>query len=141
VASGLDESPCACGRALPRLGRVEGRRSDFLVAADGRVIHGRVVSHLFREDEAIWRAVREFQVVQERLDLVRVSIVPAPGFTAAVREAIERGFRRLLGGGAAVEVQVLDSIPRPPSGKRRVVISCVADERFRALVGAVGDPR
>ncbi len=141
VASGLDESPCACGRALPRLGRVEGRRSDFLVAADGRVIHGRVVSHLFREDEAIWRAVREFQVVQERLDLVRVSIVPAPGFTAAVREAIERGFRRLLGGGAAVEVQALDSIPRPPSGKRRVVVSHVADERFRALVGAVGDPR
>ena len=55
----------------------------------------------------------------------------------------ERGFRRLLGGGGAVEVQVQvqDSIVRPPSGKRRVVVSRVADERFRALVGTAGGPR
>ncbi|MGH7415893.1 MAG: phenylacetate--CoA ligase family protein, partial [Candidatus Rokuibacteriota bacterium] len=35
----LDPTPCACGRALPKLRHLEGRTTDFLVTPSGRVIH------------------------------------------------------------------------------------------------------
>ena len=42
------DGPCPCGRGLPRLERVAGRVTDFLVGADGRLVSGVYLGHLRR---------------------------------------------------------------------------------------------
>src|SRR5690606_8217901 len=36
----MDDQPCSCGRGLPLLKEIQGRSTDFVVAADGTVMHG-----------------------------------------------------------------------------------------------------
>jgi phenylacetate-CoA ligase len=127
----LDPSPCPCGRGLPRLARVEGRRTDFLVTPSGKLMHALAAIYVLREVPGL----REFQVVQERLDHVRVRVVPAGDLSAAARAAIVQGLGGLFEGGARIEVETASTLASA-SGKHRYVISHVADAHVSALVGA-----
>lgn len=124
-------APCRCGRALPMLGRVEGRTTDFLVTPDGRVMHALAAIYVLREVPE----VREFQILQDRLDRLRVSVVPEPQWTPAVTARIVLGLHRLLGDRVSIEVDLVVSIDRPPSGKHRYVISDVANAALEQLLG------
>jgi phenylacetate-CoA ligase len=122
---------CGCGRHLPRLGAVEGRRTDFLVTPEGRVMHALAAIYVLRE----LPGVREFQVVQERANLVRVSLVPEAGFTRDTSQRAAAGLGRLLGHAVSVEVESVAEIPVAPSGKHRYVISKVPDQQIEPLTG------
>lgn len=130
VVGGLTEGSCACGRGLPCLQRIDGRRSDFLVTPGGRVVHGRAAAYILRE----YPPIREFRVVQERLDRLIVSIVADDGFSDEMADAVAARLSRLLEGSVSVDVQVVDAIDRLGSGKRRDVISRVADAYLESLV-------
>src|SRR5262249_29647788 len=67
----LTDERCRCGRSLPLLKRVEGRRTDFVVAPDGRIVHALALIYVLRE----MARVREFQIVQEDVDTVVVTLV------------------------------------------------------------------
>lgn len=128
----LETAPCPCGRGLPRLARVEGRRTDFLVTPSGKLMHALAVIYLLREVPGL----REFQVVQEALDRIRVRVVPQGELPAAARAGIAGRIEKLFEGGARVEVELADSVASA-SGKHRYVISHIAEARVSALVGAV----
>lgn len=125
----LDDTPCSCGRGLPLLRAVEGRRTDFLVTPDGRIMHALAVIYVLRDAPGL----REFQVVQESLSRVTVAVVPDVEFRQQNQDDTISRLRRLLGSGVEVDVRLVDSIPRP-SGKHRYVISQVADARIGALL-------
>lgn len=127
----LRDAACPCGRGLPGLDRIEGRTTDFLVTPGGRVMHALAVIYVLREVPC----VREFQVIQERADRVRVCVVPDGGFADSTRTAIAAGLGRVLGPGVAVAVETTGEIARPASGKHRYVISEVADRYLDALGG------
>lgn len=127
----LADGACRCGRGLPRLGPVEGRRTDFLVTPGGRVMHALAAIYILRELPGL----REFQLVQERADLVRVALVADQGFSSEIPDRAAAGLRRLLGGGVAIEVEIVREIPRTASGKHRYVISKVSDQHLEALLG------
>jgi phenylacetate-CoA ligase len=119
---------CGCGRTLPRFTHIEGRVDDVLYTADGRLI-GRL-DPVFKTELPI----HEAQIVQERLDLVRVRYVPAPGFD---REAARSITSRLQARMGAVEVQLeeVTEIPRGASGKFRAVICALPQEQLAVLRG------
>ena len=125
----LDPDPCPCGRTLPRLKRLEGRRIDFLVAPDGRIMHPQAVVFILREVHPI----REFQIVQEDLAHLRILIVPSEGFSEETRRAIQAKAERVMGAGVTVDVELTDAIARAPSGKHRFVISKIADRHLDGL--------
>jgi phenylacetate-CoA ligase len=127
----LDPAPCACGRGLPRLARVEGRRTDFLVTPSGKLMHALAVIYVLREIPGL----REFQVIQEALDHVRVRVVPAGELSVDARAAIISGVGGLFEGRARVEVETAESVASA-SGKLRYVISRVSEAHVSALVGA-----
>ena len=122
---------CRCGRNLPRLGAVEGRRTDFLVTPEGRVMHALAAIYVLRELPGL----RQFQIVQECADLVRVSLVTELGFTRGTSEQAAAALKRLLGHGVTVDVEVVDDIPPVASGKHRYVISKVAEQQIEPLLG------
>ena len=120
VAS-LATARCACGRGLPLLGEVQGRSTDFVVAADGTVMHGLALIYVLRDLPGI----EAFKIVQESLDVTRVQVVPDDAFTEDVVASIVAGIRARLGSGVDVRIDRVADIPPEKSGKFRYVVSHV----------------
>ena len=129
----LDDAPCACGRGLPLLKEIQGRSTDFVVAADGTVMHGLSLIYVVRD----LPGVRAFKVVQESLALTRVYLVTGEGFDPAAVGTIEQGFRRRLGEGVTVQVEQVAEIPAERSGKFRYIVSHVPATAGAAAPAAV----
>ena len=118
----LATTPCLCGRGLPVLAEVEGRTTDFVVAADGTVMHGLALIYILRD----MPEVAAFKIVQESLERTRVFVVPRNGWSSAADRAVKTGFQQRLGSAVAVQIEVVGEIPRDASGKYRYVVSHVA---------------
>jgi phenylacetate-CoA ligase len=115
-------SPCACGRGLPRLGRIEGRVQSMIVGTEGRVVPGSLFPHLLKDYDYV---VRQFQVVQEEPGAVTLKVVKAPRFDDAVFAEALRTLRRYLGEGTRIDVEFVDQIPMVRTGKRQLSVSKV----------------
>ena len=113
---------CACGRGLPLLREIQGRSTDFVVAADGTVMHGLALIYVIRDLPGI----DAFKIIQESRTLTRVEIVPGAGFGAATKVTIAQGLRARLGAQVSVAVEEVSAIAPEPSGKYRYVVSKVA---------------
>jgi phenylacetate-CoA ligase len=118
----LDPEPCPCGRGLPVLGRLEGRTTDFIVAADGTVMHGLALIYVLRDMEEI----DQFKIVQESLARTRVLITANQPLRPHRIAHIQAQLRRRLGDDVEVAVQQVEEIARERSGKYRYVVSHVA---------------
>ncbi|OYV02102.1 MAG: capsule biosynthesis protein CapK [Burkholderiales bacterium PBB5] len=117
----LGAQPCACGRGLPVLQEVQGRTTDFVVAADGTVMHGLALIYLVRD----LPSVRLFRIEQLSLTHTVVQLVGNPAFTEADGRAMVEGFRRRLGNAVRIDLQLVNDIPAEKSGKFRYVVSRV----------------
>jgi len=116
------EEPCACGRGLPRLGRIEGRVQSMIVGARGHVVPGSLFPHLFKDYDFV---IRQFQVLQEEPGAVRLKVVKASRFDERVFEEALGILRRYLGEGTRIDVEFVDHIPMVRTGKRQVSVSKV----------------
>jgi phenylacetate-CoA ligase len=119
----LHPEPCPCGRALVRAAALDGRRDDVLaLPARG----GGTVSVLPAHFGVITRdrAVREFQVRQERGGGVRILVVPChdgdPELEARLRGAVARVLGE-AGADARVEVERRGELARR-AGKLQIVV-------------------
>jgi phenylacetate-CoA ligase len=117
----LGSERCPCGRGLPVLQDVQGRSTDFVVAADGTVMHGLALIYTLRELPGVER----FRIEQLSLQQTVVQVVPGPGFDDAARARIKRDFRARLGGAVQVRVDLVAAIAPEASGKYRYVVSHV----------------
>lgn len=111
---------CSCGRQLPMMGSTVGRVHDRVQLLDGRSIDGNVLLYHLTTDDV--HRIGQLQIVQKELArfLVRINRSPEP--TEATFEFIRSQLRKLLGE-VAVSIDVVDEIPRDPSGKVRSSIS------------------
>ena len=115
----LGTSPCACGRGLPLLQDIQGRSTDFVVAADGTVLHGLALIYVLRD----LAGIQSFKVVQESRALTRVLLVVDGGFAADSVVQIERVFKQRLGSEVRIVVDLVDGIAAEKSGKFRYIVS------------------
>jgi phenylacetate-CoA ligase len=104
------------------LGRLDGRTTDFIVAADGTVMHGLALIYVLRDIEAI----DEFKIVQESLYSTHVLLTASAPLDPQIRAGIVASFRQRLGDKVDVRVEQVQEIPRERSGKYRYVVSRVA---------------
>ncbi|WP_074973921.1 phenylacetate--CoA ligase family protein [Nitrosospira multiformis] len=117
----LDDRFCACGRGLPLLREIQGRTTDFLVAHDGTVMHGLALIYILRDQPEI----REFKIIQERLDFTRILVVPLAGLKPELIQKISARFKARLGERVKIAVEEVAEIPAEKSGKFRYVVSNV----------------
>ena len=118
----LSPQPCSCGRSLPLLESIEGRSTDFVVAADGTMMHGLALIYILRDI----KGVAAFKIVQESLLHTRVQLVwPDGALPPAVQQQIQQGFQARLGPQVQITFEQLDEIAPEKSGKYRYVISKV----------------
>ncbi|UCD96260.1 MAG: phenylacetate--CoA ligase family protein [Candidatus Bathyarchaeota archaeon] len=118
---------CQCGRSLPLMHVVEGRKDSLLVLPNGRTLTPRAFTigmHMFQ----YYRQVDQFRVIQRRLDVFELQIKMKPtGVTEAVLEAaLVSHLKRVLAldeGLVEFQVNFLPEIPVHRSGKLMAVIS------------------
>lgn len=115
-------STCTCGRGLPLLKDLQGRSTDFVVAADGTVMHGLALIYIVRDLPGI----EGFKVTQHSLSRTQVQLVPGPAFDRACMPGIVEGFKRRLGREVVVDVDLVERIAPEKSGKYRYIVSHVA---------------
>ena len=90
---------CACGRHLPKLAKVDGRKLDALRLRDGRLVPGEYIVYVFLPVTG----VKQYQVVQRELDALLVRLVPDAGYDPAVHDLIRAGIHKLTGDGVRIE--------------------------------------
>lgn len=120
----LDNQLCSCGRGLPLLREIQGRATDFVIAADGTIMHGLALIYILRDLPGI----KVFKVIQESLQRTRVQLVaddPAHPSEEIINTVIN-GFRKRLGAEVEVVVEFTNAIPAEHSGKFRYIVSHVA---------------
>lgn len=119
--STLRREPCACGRTLARMDSVATKAEDIVVTPDGRMVSPSILTHPFKPFPQIVKS----QLVQDRRDHLLVKIVPSAEFSAEHQRALTEQLAARLGTAVAIEVQLVNDIPREASGKFRWIISRV----------------
>ncbi|NWG74714.1 MAG: phenylacetate--CoA ligase family protein [Rubrivivax sp.] len=117
----LSPEPDRGGRGLHVIAEVAGRSTDFLVRADGTIMHALAGIYVVRAVEG----VAEFKLIQHDVRDVEVLVVTDARWNGACRPTIETGLRRRLGADVRVTVREVDQIPTEASGKHRYVVSHV----------------
>ena len=117
----LSPEPDRGGRGLHVIAEVVGRSTDFLVRADGTIMHALAGIYVVRGVEG----VAEFKLVQHDLRDVEVLVVTDPRWTPDGEAAIETGLQRRLGSDVRVAVRRVEHIAPEASGKHRYVVSHV----------------
>jgi phenylacetate-CoA ligase len=117
----LGTAPCGCGRGLPVLREVQGRSTDFIVAADGTVLHGLALIYPVRDQPS----VEKFQIEQVSLELTIVRLVVNDNYDSEVGVSIVRDFLARLGSTVEIRLEIVQDIPPAASGKYRYVMSHV----------------
>ena len=116
---------CSCGRGLPLLKKVVGRQLDLIITPDGRRVPGEFFPHLMKDHDA----VRQFQVVQDALDHVKLVVVIKGEWDARSRSLLECQVHDVLGDATRFEIEPVDEIPLTSAGKLRVVVNLVSPDQ------------
>lgn len=107
-----------CWRAHAVLTKIDGRMSDFLLGAKGRVVSISALN--FHSDE--FRRVFAHQFIQDEPGRVILRIVPLPGFVGEDAEAICRLIGEKLGDDIVLVLEQAASIARTPRGKQPLIL-------------------
>ena len=105
--------PCSCGRTLPTLQRIAGRVRNMLVLPSGQ----RLWPSIAGREIARAVPVKQFQVVQQSLEAIRVRLVVARPLAPAEEEKVVNIVRGALGHPFRIAVEYCEAIPRSASGK------------------------
>ena len=120
----LSDKQCDCGRTLPILESIEGRSTDFVIGADGTIMHGLSLIYILRDIQDI----KTFKIIQHSVEETEVQLIlkNAADLHDDMRHAIIAKFQQRLGEQVSINVHCVEDIPAEKSGKYRYVISKVS---------------
>ncbi len=113
-----------CGRGLPMLEKVEGRKIDLFQTRQGHTVYGAFAKDLM----PLFENVKQFQVVQKSLDLVIFRIVSDGPLDGARLQQVETVTQAALGDNVTVQFDFVDSLPQSPTGKHRYLVSEIGSQ-------------
>lgn len=125
----VGNSNCPCGRGLPLMGPVDGRKDDIIVTADCRLMPRAGLDQVHEFVENMERC----QLVQERIGEVIVRVLPRPGFNDADAAELTRQLRKRLGQSTAIRVELVEDLPLTVTGKERFIVSKVDIDQIMDL--------
>ncbi len=121
LATARAQTPCGCGRTLPKFGAVEGRVTDTMRDAAGNPVEGILFNILFLN---MAKHTRQFQAVQRADGSLVLKVVPTvdgrlpPEVEMLIREFVGTHLR-----GIPLVIEIVTEIPLTKAGKlRRVVV-------------------
>lgn len=123
------EDRCPCGRSMPIISAIEGRREDYLFSPQRGWV-GRL-------DPALKgvSGVMECQFRQRLPDQIEVLCVAAADYSPVAQIQLEKNLQDRLGDAMKIQFRLVDQIPRGANGKFRAVVCELDRNRFHAPVG------
>lgn len=119
-------APCPCGRGLPTLARILGRRRNMLRLPDGGQRWPMFGARRFREIAP----VLQYQLIQQRLDEFELRLVVAQPLDRTQEERLAEIVREALGFPCTLSIRCFaGELPRPGNGKFEEFMSLVDDVR------------
>ncbi|MEW6411018.1 MAG: phenylacetate--CoA ligase family protein [Candidatus Zixiibacteriota bacterium] len=112
-------APCPCGRGLPRLGKVYGRTSDFLITPEGKMISGISILDTFTIHVP---GVKQVQIVQDQIDELVFKVVKGPNFGDISIQTISEKVPTFFGRRMRHKIEIVETIPQTARGKYRFSI-------------------
>lgn len=115
------DTTCSCGRGFPLMKMDIGRSCDSFITPEGDSIYG---TYFVRQLYGI-QGITSFQYRQRQPDQILLQIVPGKGFSDDSRTqvaAVEQRIHDEISQAIALEVKVVDEIPKTSGGKHRHVI-------------------
>lgn len=107
------ENKCKCGNILPTLKAVIGRTFSNFRLKDGSIIWSEVFCPFFYYLD--W--VKQFQIIQEDYDIIRIIIANNGDIVKSEKTEIEQKFRRVMGKDCQIIWEFVNEIPKTKSGK------------------------
>jgi phenylacetate-CoA ligase len=117
----LATAPCPCGRQMPLLRGIQGRKSDVIRTPDGRIVPGNGLIGAFHGIANIKRS----QVIQERLDHVVVNLEREDLTQPVDTTHLQANLTQCLGERVEIEFRLPDQIDNGGQSKFRWVTSHV----------------
>ena len=115
---------CSCGRGMPLLKSVNGRRIDIFKSITGEKVYGDYFTHLLYDETAI----KQFQVIQEAVDLIRIKLVLYSEYSKAdLQDLYNRINKNIFKAMGKIQVvyEIVEDIPVSKSGKRAYTINAM----------------
>jgi phenylacetate-CoA ligase len=114
-----EEASCPCGRSLPLLKQLAGRKDDSIRLPSGRALHPIAIKPIFRDVSGIW----QYQIVQVTPSRFRANVVAAPTADCSALEAVLKSrFLQELDEEIQLEVRFVERIDRTRSGKSQELV-------------------
>jgi phenylacetate-CoA ligase len=110
---------CPCGRGLPLMERVTGRRADFLKRPDGSLVAG--VSLVERTLTAI-AGIEQMQLVQDEVNRICAKVVRDSHFSEMSERQLRNELQMVFGENVAIEIQYVPTLGQTRLGKYRFAI-------------------
>jgi len=110
---------CACGRNLPRLGKILGRTTDFLYTPDGRMVSGVSILDTFVIHIP---GVVQVQLIQNKIDEININIVKNENFNDRSLKILAENVKDIFGSQMKHDVVYVDKIAQTERGKYRFSI-------------------
>jgi phenylacetate-CoA ligase len=107
------EGTCRCGRTLPLLGRIVGRKRGLFRHADGRMYFPALLTDSLR----LTPAIKQSQLIQVAPDAFRVPYVADADLDSASQARIREEFQAVLGAPVAIAFERVSEFARTRSGK------------------------
>jgi phenylacetate-CoA ligase len=107
------EGTCRCGRTLPLLGRIVGRKRGLFRTADGRIYLPALLIRPLR----ITPGIKQFQLIQAAPEAFRIRYVADAALDSASQSRIREEFQVVLGTPVAIAFERVGDFARTRSGK------------------------
>ena len=112
------DDKCSCGRGLPLMKSLEGRTTDIITFNNGITLGGPPLTLIFKEFNIV-----EYQLVQEKRDLLVIKIVKDKNYSNIETEHILNIMKYHCGEGVDIKIEFFNEIPRAINSKYRFIIS------------------
>lgn len=113
---------CACGRNLPIIESIEGRRDNMLITPDNYYISSAAMSLIFKDIEDI----EEAQIEQYDKNKIIVNVVPVNDLVELNLENLIVKLKNILSTKMQIEIKLKEKIERTAAGKFQFIISKVS---------------
>ena len=104
---------CKCMRGLPLMNIVAGRKTDIFTLSDDSLIHGELFTHLLYN----FPTVKQFRLIQDKIDHFELEIVPEGEFTKKDEEEIVKIIKQKTKNLVKISVKYKRTIGKLKSGK------------------------
>jgi phenylacetate-CoA ligase len=119
----FDEDMCSCGRGLPLLKMIEGRKDEYLILPSGEKISPRIfdlLPYMFHD------YISKFQIIQKKKNRIILKIVKKEKYNEKTENMLIAEIRKYLGELIEIHIVDVDNIERTGRGKFRAVINEIA---------------